>query len=144
MPFYFLFFLNTINSCLYYLQIAAAGLLIINTRSWASNRFELGTSRENTEINKGVSVSNPYIEKKKWGELLVVRRWGWRKVHGLPKKIRFWSITSTFMAMETGGHFPNKLVSTPSNPNSVERKKERKREKPWTSRKKKFRGRACV
>ena len=76
MPFYFLFFLNSINSCLYYLQIAAAGLLTINTRSWASNRFELGTSRENTEINKGVSVSNPYIEKKKWGELLVVRRWG--------------------------------------------------------------------
>ena len=78
MPFYFLFFLNSINSCLYLLQIAAAGLLnIINTRSWASNRFELGTSRENTEINKGVSVSNPYIEKKKWGELHVVRRWGY-------------------------------------------------------------------
>lgn len=46
----------------------------------------------------------------KWWELHAVRRWDWRKVPGLQKKIRYSSITFNFMAMETGEHFPNKPV----------------------------------
>lgn len=52
-------------------------------------------------------LSSPVV---KWWELHAVRKWDWRKVLGLLKKIRYSSITFNFMAMETGEHFPNKPV----------------------------------
>jgi hypothetical protein len=76
--------------------------------------FEITTNRaiprNHKRKEKKKNIAQLFRNRARWWELHAARRWGWRKVLGPLRKIRYWSITFNNMATATGEHSPNKPV----------------------------------